>query len=103
MSVRYPHPLRPGNRIGITSPSSGVPKELRRRLDVAIHDVEARGYEVVVGRCMDGAGHVSAPTPPNRYRATGWDDYRAHPEVREYTLDTPGRWTRLDGEGDVEV
>ncbi|MCX4661616.1 S66 family peptidase [Streptomyces uncialis] len=207
MSVRYPRPLRPGDRIGITSPSSGVPKELHRRLDVAIRDVEARGYEVVVGRCMDGAGHVSAPaadragelmsmltdpgiravvppwggetaidllplldwdrlrdaeptwlvgfsdmstiitpltiltgmatvhgnnlmdtpyrvpegllswldiaaaprghryaqTPPNRYRATGWDDYRAHPEVREYTLDTPGRWTRLDGEGDLEV
>ncbi|MEE1789244.1 LD-carboxypeptidase [Streptomyces sp. BE308] len=61
MSVRYPRPLRPGDRIGVTSPSSGVPKELRRRLDVAIHDVEAQGYEVVVGRCMDGAGHVSAP------------------------------------------
>ncbi|MEU1350691.1 S66 peptidase family protein [Streptomyces sp. NPDC005786] len=207
MSVRYPRPLRPGDRVGITSPSSGVPKELRGRIDVAIHDVEARGYEVVVGRCMDGAGHVSAPAadraselmsmltdpgiravvppwggetaidllplldwdrlrdaeptwlvgfsdmstiltpltlltgtatlhgnnlmdtpyrapqgllswldiaaapqghrftqaPPNRHRATGWDDYRAHPEVREFTLDTPGRWTRLDGEGDVEV
>lgn len=207
MSIRYPRPLRPGDRIGITSPSSGVPKELRGRLDVAIHDVEARGYEVVEGRCMDGAGHVSAPaadragelmsmladpaiaavvppwggetaidllplldwerlrdaeptwvvgfsdlstimtpltlltatatvhgnnlmdtpyrvpeglvswldiaaaprghrytqTPPNRYRGTGWDDYRAHPEVRAYTLDTPGRWTRLDGDGDVEV
>ncbi|WP_437004448.1 S66 family peptidase [Streptomyces sp. enrichment culture] len=207
MSVRYPSPLRPGDRVGITSPSSGVTKELRARLDVAIGDVEARGYKVVVGRCMDGAGHVSAPaadraselmsmltdpgiravappwggetaidllplldwdrlrdaeptwlvgfsdmstiitpltlltgtatvhgnnlmdtpyrvpegllswldiaaapqghrftqTPPNRYRATGWDDYRAQPEVREYTLDTPGRWTRLDAVGDVEV
>ncbi|MFK0237730.1 S66 family peptidase [Streptomyces vinaceus] len=207
MSVRYPSPLRPGDRVGITSPSSGVTKELRARLDVAIGDVEARGYEVVVGHCMDGAGHVSAPaadraselmsmltdpgiravvptwggetaidllplldwdrlrdaeptwlvgfsdmstiitpltlltgtatvhgnnlmdtpyrvpegllswldiaaapqghrftqTPPNRHRATGWDDYRAQPEVREYTLDTPGRWTRLDADGDVEV
>ncbi|MFJ6983932.1 MULTISPECIES: S66 peptidase family protein [unclassified Streptomyces] len=207
MSVRYPSPLRPGDRVGITSPSSGVAKELRARLDVAIGEVEARGYEVVVGRCMDGAGHVSASaadragelmsmltdpgiravappwggetaidllplldwdrlrdaeptwlvgfsdmstiitpltlltgtatvhgnnlmdtpyrvpegllswldiaaaprghrfaqTPPNRYRATGWDDYRAQPEVCEYTLDTPGRWTRLDADGDVEV
>ncbi|GAA1226848.1 hypothetical protein GCM10009646_13570 [Streptomyces aureus] len=34
---------------------------MRERLDVAIHDVEARGYEVVVGHCMDGSGHVSAP------------------------------------------
>ncbi len=200
MSVRYPRPLRPGDRVGVTSPSSGVGKELRARLDVAVRDVEARGYEVVVGRCMDGAGHLSAPAadragelmamltdpgigavvppwggetaidllplldwgrlrdaeptwlvgfsdmstimtpltlltgtatvhgnnlmdtpyrvpegllswldivaapqghrftqiPPGRYRSTGWDNFHAHPEVREYTLDTPGRWTRLD-------
>ncbi|MGW8884346.1 S66 family peptidase [Streptomyces sp. NPDC055749] len=61
MPIRFPHPLRPGDRIGVTSPSSGVPKELRARLDVAIREVESRGYEVVVGKCMDGAGHVSAP------------------------------------------
>ncbi|MFK8843746.1 S66 peptidase family protein [Streptomyces sp. Ac-502] len=207
MSVRYPRPLRPGDCVGITSPSSGVAKELSARLDVALRDVEARGYEVVVGRCMDGAGHVSAPaadragelmsmltepgiravvppwggetaidllplldwdrlrdaeptwlvgfsdlstvmtpltlltgtasvhgnnlmdtpyrvpegllswldivaaprghrftqTPPHRYRATGWDDFRARPEVREYALDTPGRWTRLDADGAVEA
>ncbi|WP_327267637.1 LD-carboxypeptidase [Streptomyces sp. NBC_01218] len=207
MSVRYPAPLRPGDRVGVTSPSSGVPKELRARLDVAVRVVEARGYEVVVGRCMDGAGHVSAtaadraaeltemltdpgiravvppwggetaidllplldrdrlrdaePTwlvgysdmstimapltlltgvatlhgnnlmdtpyqtpegllswldiaaapqghrftqrPPGRHRATGWDDYALHPEVSAYRLDTPGGWTRLDGDGDVDV
>ncbi|MEU4202124.1 S66 peptidase family protein [Streptomyces sp. NPDC026294] len=207
MPVRYPRPLRPGDCVGITSPSSGVAKELRPRLDVAVRDVEARGYEVVVGRCMDGAGHLSAPaadragelmsmltdpgiravvppwggetaidllplldwdrlrdaeptwlvgfsdmstlmtpltlltgtatvhgnnlmdtpyrvpegllswldivaapqghryiqTPPDRYRSTGWDDFRAQPEVREYPLDTPGRWTRLDADGDVEA
>ncbi|MER5713001.1 S66 peptidase family protein [Streptomyces sp. NPDC002122] len=207
MPIRYPNPLRPGDRIGVTSPSSGVPKELRARLDVAIREVEARGYEVVVGDCMDGAGHVSGPAadraselmsmltdpgiravvppwggetaidllplldwerlrdaeatwlvgfsdmatvmtpltlltgtatlhgsnlmdtpyrvpegllswldiaaaprghaftqvPPNRHRAGGWDDYGVRPDVREFTLDAPGRWTRLDGEGDVEV
>ncbi|MFD5651340.1 S66 peptidase family protein [Streptomyces sp. NPDC127039] len=207
MSVRYPRPLRPGDRVAVTSPSSGVPEKLRERLNVAIRDVEARGYEVVVGACMDGSGHVSAPaperaaeltrmltdpgiravvppwggdlaidliplldwdrlreaeptwvvgysdlstlitpltlltgtatvhgnnlmdtpyrtpdglvswldivsaprghrftqTPPGRHRTTGWDDYALHPEVREYTLDTPGGWTRLDGGEDVEV
>ncbi|WP_405859777.1 LD-carboxypeptidase [Streptomyces sp. NBC_00090] len=180
---------------------------MRARLDVAIRDVEARGYEVVVGSCMDGAGHVSAPAadraselmsmltdpgiravvppwggetaidllplldwdrlraaeptwlvgysdmstvltpltlltgtatvhgnnlmdtpyrvpegllswldvvaappghrftqhPPNRYRSTGWDDYRVDPGVREFTLDATGSWTRLDGDGDVEA
>ncbi|WP_089249746.1 S66 family peptidase [Asanoa hainanensis] len=207
MSVRYPHPLRPGDRVGVTSPSSGVDKGMWGRLEVAVREVEARGYEVVVGDCMDGAGHVSAPAadrarelmsmltdptikavvppwggetaidllplldwdrlreaeptwvvgfsdmatiitpltlltgtatvhgnnlmdtpyrvpegllswfdivaapqgqpftqrPPGRYRAAGWDNYREHPEVREYTLDTPGQWTRLDADGDVEV
>lgn len=207
MPIRYPQPLSPGDRVAVTSPSSGVGKELRERLDVAIRQVEARGYEVVVGQCMDGAGHISAPaaeragelmamltdphikalippwggetaidlvplldwdrlrdvdppwlvgfsdmstlltpltlltgiatlhgnnlmdtpyrvpegllswldivtaqrgsrftqTPPDRYRAEGWDDYHAFPQVNEYTLDTTGTWTRLDGVGDVEV
>jgi muramoyltetrapeptide carboxypeptidase len=48
-------------------------------------------------------GHPFTQSPPNRYRATGWDDYRAQPEVSEYTLDTLGSWTRLDADGDVEV
>jgi muramoyltetrapeptide carboxypeptidase len=63
MPVRYPAPLRPGDRIGVTSPSSGVPDDMRERLDVAVRTVEAHGYEVVVGSCMDGSSHVSAPAP----------------------------------------
>ncbi|WP_274911560.1 S66 family peptidase [Streptomyces sp. WZ-12] len=61
MSIRYPQPLRPGDRVAVTSPSSGVDPEMRARLEVAIESVRARGYEVVVGRCMDGTGHLSAP------------------------------------------
>jgi muramoyltetrapeptide carboxypeptidase LdcA involved in peptidoglycan recycling len=38
-----------------------VAEPLRGRLDVAIKQIEARGYEVVVGRCMDGTTHISAP------------------------------------------
>ncbi|MET8580727.1 S66 peptidase family protein [Streptomyces collinus] len=71
MSVRYPRPLRPGDRIGVTSPSSGVAKELRGRLDVAVRDLQARGYEVVVGRCMDGSTHVSAPAAERAAELTG--------------------------------
>lgn len=61
MTVRYPEPLRPGDRIGVTSPSSGVPSALRPRLDVAVRTVKERGYDVVVGECMDGSTHTSAP------------------------------------------
>jgi muramoyltetrapeptide carboxypeptidase LdcA involved in peptidoglycan recycling len=59
--VRYPGPLRPGDVVAVTSPSSGVPEPLVPRLEVALDHVRARGFEVRVGRCMDGAGVVSAP------------------------------------------
>ncbi|MEV7596317.1 S66 peptidase family protein [Kitasatospora sp. NPDC089797] len=61
MTIRYPRPLQPGDRVGVTSPSAGVAAELHERLRVAVRAVEARGYEVVLGRCMDGSRHVSAP------------------------------------------
>ncbi|WP_316520131.1 S66 family peptidase [Kitasatospora brasiliensis] len=201
MSIRYPRPLRPGDRIGVTSPSSGVAPRHRERLRVAVQDVTERGYEVVVGACMDGSGHVSAPAaerarelmemltdptigavvppwggetaidllplldwerlreaeptwmvgysdiatlitpltlltgiatvhgnnlmdtpyrvpegllswldivaapagaaltqvPYGRHRSGGFDDFTAHPAVREFTLDAEGGWRRLDG------
>ena len=207
MAIRYPTPLRAGDRVGVTAPSSGVDDGLRPRLQVAIDTVRARGYEVVVGDCMDGAGHVSAPaveragelmgmltnpavkavvppwggetaidllplldwdalsaaqptwmvgfsdistiitpltlvtgmatihgnnlmdtpyrppagllswldivplppgasftqSPPGRYRDAGWDDYRHSPQVDQFTLDTAGRWRRLDSDGDIDV
>ena len=61
MPVRYPAPLRPGDLIGVTAPSSGVPADLRPRLQFCVDDLQRRGYEVVVGECMDGEGVVSAP------------------------------------------
>lgn len=39
--------------------------------------------------------------PAPAYRASGWDDIAAEPTLSEYALDTPNRWTRLDGPGDV--
>ncbi|WP_369389084.1 S66 peptidase family protein [Streptomyces sp. CG1] len=71
MTVRYPRPLRPGDRVGVTSPSAGVAKDLQGRLDVAVREIEARGYEAVVGRCMDGSGHVSAPARERAAELTG--------------------------------
>jgi muramoyltetrapeptide carboxypeptidase LdcA involved in peptidoglycan recycling len=207
MSLRFPRPLKPGDRVAVTSPSDGVTAAHRGRLDVAVRDLEARGYEVIVGACMEGAAHVSAPVaeraaeltdmltdpavravvppwggelaiellahldwerlaqaeptwlvgwsdlstvmapltlltgtatlhgnnlmdtpyrtpeglvswldiveapaghrfdqvPPGRYRSTGYDDYAALPEVRDLTLDAPGTWTRLDGDGELDV
>ena len=60
---RFPAPLRHGDRIGVTAPSSGVAPQHRARLEVAFDVVRSHGYDVVVGACMDGAGHISAPAP----------------------------------------
>lgn len=61
MPIRFPRPMRHGDVVAITSPSSGITGDMQARLDVAIDVVRARGFEVVVGDCMDGARHVSAP------------------------------------------
>ncbi|HLX49901.1 MAG TPA: S66 peptidase family protein [Streptosporangiaceae bacterium] len=207
MAIRFPAPLKPGDRVGVTSPSSGVADKHRARLEYAVETVRRRGYDVVLGECMDGGSHISAPaaqraaeltamltdpgiravvppwggetaidllglldwevigaaepawyvgfsdnstimtpltlrtgvatlhgnnlmdtpyrtvgdllswldiaalpqgasftqSPPGRYRAKGWDDWTANPEVSELTLGSEGTWTRLDGDSDVEV
>ncbi|MFZ4240301.1 S66 family peptidase [Streptomyces murinus] len=79
MTIRYPRPLRPGDRVGVTSPSAGVAEPLRARLDVAVEEIERRGYEVVVGRCMDGSTHVSAPAAE---RAAELTEMLTDPAVR---------------------
>ncbi|MCL3860514.1 S66 peptidase family protein [Actinotalea sp. K2] len=207
MTIRYPDPLAPGDRIGVTAPSSGVAPPLRERLEVSVRALRDQGFDVVVGACMDGLGHVSAPAreraaeltamlvdptiravvppwggetaidlldlldwdaiararptwmvgfsdistlitpltlrtgvatvhgqnlmdtpytvppplvswldvvqapsgssidqgPAPAYRAEGFDDYATHPTVDTFTLDTPGTWTRFDGEDEVTV
>jgi len=37
------------------------------------------------------------------HRSEGCDDWQENPLVTEYTLDTPGGWTRVDAEDDVKV
>ncbi|WP_432537255.1 S66 family peptidase [Kineococcus arenarius] len=59
--LRYPDPLTPGDRIAITAPSAGVPADLRPRLDFCVQHLRRRGYDVVLGECLDGTGVVSAP------------------------------------------
>ena len=61
MPIRFPPPLKPGDTIAVTSPSSGVTDEERPRLDAAIAGLRDRGFRVIVGECMDGSTHVSAP------------------------------------------
>ena len=61
MAVKFPAPLRSGDRVGVTSPSKGVEHRERDRLEQAVRAVRDRGYDVVIGECMDGTAHTSAP------------------------------------------
>lgn len=61
MSIRYPDPLAPGDRVAVTAPSTGVAPRFRPRLDRALRELRGRGLEVVLGACLDGDGVVSAP------------------------------------------
>ncbi|MHA7271457.1 S66 family peptidase [Arthrobacter sp. HLT1-20] len=61
MEIRYPRPLAPGDVIGVTAPSSGVPESLVGRFDFVVQQLRDRGFLVDLGDCMDGSTHVSAP------------------------------------------
>ena len=52
MSVLFPLRLAPGDVIGVTAPSSGVPEHLHPRLELAIKNLKKRGYQVREGRCL---------------------------------------------------
>ncbi|HLS15125.1 MAG TPA: S66 peptidase family protein [Beutenbergiaceae bacterium] len=60
MSLQFPAPLRPGDRIAVTAPSAGVPKDLMPRLDFAAEWLRERGFEVVLGQCLRAESFVSA-------------------------------------------
>jgi muramoyltetrapeptide carboxypeptidase len=61
VDLRFPAPLRPGARVGVTSPSAGVSGAGAERIDFCVGWLRERGYDVVVGDCMNGSRHVSAP------------------------------------------
>ncbi|HET7800903.1 MAG TPA: S66 peptidase family protein [Humibacillus xanthopallidus] len=65
MPIRYPAPLRPGDRIGVTSPSSGVADDLWPRFTYAVDFLRHKGFDVVVGELNHASrhspSHVSGP------------------------------------------
>lgn len=62
MDARLPAPLRPGDTIAVTAPSSGVAPPLWPRLDVAVARLRRRGFDVIEGVCLRDREehHVSA-------------------------------------------
>jgi muramoyltetrapeptide carboxypeptidase LdcA involved in peptidoglycan recycling len=78
MPLRFPRPLRPGDRIGVTSPSAGVEGAGAARIDFCVDWLRGRGYDVVVGECMDGSTITSAPAAQ---RATELTRMLADPDI----------------------
>lgn len=59
--IRFPRPLRPGDRVAVTAPSAGVAGRAAARIDFCLDWLRGRGYDVVVGECLHGEGLTSAP------------------------------------------
>lgn len=60
--LRFPKPLRPGDTVAITAPSSGVASGALPRLDLVLDHWRTRGFRVVEGECLRRQHHdASAP------------------------------------------
>ncbi|MFT4081080.1 MAG: LD-carboxypeptidase [Nocardioides sp.] len=77
--LRFPTPLKPGDKIAVTSPSAGVSGPGAERVAFCANWLRHEGYEVIVGDCMDGSGITSAPS---ERRATELTAMLCDPDIR---------------------
>lgn len=77
--VRFPAPLSPGDRIAVTAPSAGGSGPAAERIAFCVDWLRGKGYDVVVGDCMDGSGITSAPA---EQRAAELTAMLCDPQVR---------------------
>ncbi|QIK74354.1 S66 family peptidase [Nocardioides piscis] len=77
--VRFPAPLQPGDRIGVTAPSQGVEGAAEARIDFCVSTLRDAGFDVVVGEMMDGSGITSGPAAE---RAAELTDMLCDPAIR---------------------
>jgi len=77
--VRWPAPLRQGDLIAVTAPSSGVAGAALRRLDLVLQHLREQGYRVMEGQCLRSDDkHVSAAATR---RAAELSAFLTDPEV----------------------
>jgi len=93
MTVRFPRALRPGDRVGVTSPSAGVSERGQGRIDFAVESLRRRGLEVVIGECMGADQWVSAPKDE---RAAELTRMLTDPSIRAVVPPWGGAGTGLD-------
>lgn len=93
MELRFPRPLRPGDRVGVTSPSAGVGGAAVARIEFCVRWLQERGHDVVVGECMSADRWVSAP---KEQRAAELTAMLTDPEIRAVVPPWGGAGTALD-------
>lgn len=77
--LRFPSPLRRGDRIGVTFPSSGVTGPAAERIEFCVKWLREAGYDVVVGTVMDGTELTAGPAAD---RAAELTDMLCDPQIR---------------------
>lgn len=77
--IRFPKPLRAGDRIAITAPSSGVSGPDLARLDLVLSHLRGQGFDVVEGGCLR-AQYKDASAPRDK-RATELSRFLLDPTV----------------------
>ena len=77
--IDFPAPLRPGDLVAITAPSSGVPLALHPRLDLALKHLRSQGFRVVEGECL--REQKRSASAPREERAAELSRFLHDPEV----------------------
>lgn len=74
-----PPPLKAGDTVYVTAPSSPVSAALQPRLDLALQALRQRGLRVIEGQCL--RQHGAGPLAPARKRAAEWQSALQNPAV----------------------
>lgn len=77
--VTFPKPLRPGDLIAITAPSSGVAGAALARLDLVLEHLRVRGYRVTEGKCL--RSEQKSASAPRQERADELNRFLNDPDV----------------------
>lgn len=93
MELRFPRPLQPGDRIGVTSPSAGVGEGAAARIEFCVDWLRRRGYDVVIGECMSADRWVAGP---KEKRAAELTAMLVDPSIRAIVPPWGGAGTALD-------
>ncbi|MFC3531381.1 LD-carboxypeptidase [Vogesella facilis] len=66
MTIRFPAPLQPGDRIAVCAVSSGVPALLQGRLDASLQALRAAGFQVLEGATLRRQQHGASGSAAER-------------------------------------